>query len=1045
MINYQSYKGLKIITVIFLCILFTLNVIPASYANSPPLVMEGSTAFPINSDYIVLEKETINIKYGKDKHSVEVFFHFFNSGPETDLLIGFPNVANYGETLYDFKAFQYPDMIEYEVEEKAGGLMPGLDQYMYESMYAWTMHFKEGERQTLLVTYKFHNTTMSDNDYGSAGYILKTGALWKDKIGSIDVYVEFPEKAAYHEITASPSGYYYNGSGIEWHFNSIEPDFDLDISYHKLPDNLKYDWMYEPKTKMPVSDYIWKDRIFVVDLFERWNLDETFYFTDDKSESEIRNEAKKLLENCLLVKNEILARHGIKLSDEWHDFFKQFPWYTPHEYSYSDISDVFNETEKLNIELIQIYQEHIFPDADAETIKKGMQDLYEKYGDDFFRYYPVLNRMENRETIQAFINQRIEGWREYKPLHLGQASPGYVRSPAILNKAEVLYLENTHNHGQTENGYSILETTDDRLLLEKENTFYDIYKRTVPDTMYERRHEIPNNSAFLMNLEFHDSEIRDIISKWCKEVKDPETGEIMNLTDDLLILPEEGEKYVLTGFTVYNKISAWSDNYNYLAYPLELDGVPYLHVFDIENRHLMRYRLPERGEFQEIVVLNDGSGFFPIKDKIYYFSYLDDVLFQYEDLEGQIIDFDYKRESLIYINQKEIRQFSLKSGNSVVFALPKEIWKIEKQDQNNYMLYCHPEYYYIFNMPTQNVFRYPQITDYPNLLIYSPSGTYRLEQFFVNPPALTKGNADKQTDKTYEPEELKLPVTHRYEWFSDREIVVTEYLNVTGSDDQLILEHIYDVEKGEKLLTLCANKTYTEKVMAYVKDGCYFHDGRPVLANAMITDINAFPGSIFTENPDYKSGLPVGILETNDVSSKVVYYYPWNGQIFPYDIDNKYLRLTEGLKARHLGFIVDTVVYVDASGQDILLEKCSAFVTTSMKSNNRIKVKIANVLEGWVDKEDLVPGFVSADKTQITSLTDDPAAESTPENQPASAGTTETSEVGQDEAMEAMKTTSAGKEVADIKIIFIIIAVFLIFASAGVYLTIRENHKQREK
>ena len=43
---------------------------------------------------------------------------------------------------------------------------------------------------------------------------METGALWKDKIGSIDIYVDFPEKAAYPEITASPSGYRYNGKEL---------------------------------------------------------------------------------------------------------------------------------------------------------------------------------------------------------------------------------------------------------------------------------------------------------------------------------------------------------------------------------------------------------------------------------------------------------------------------------------------------------------------------------------------------------------------------------------------------------------------------------------------------------------------------------------------------------------------------------------------------------------------------------------------------------------------------------------------------------------
>ena len=1047
MVKYQLYKRLKIMIGILLCSIFSLVNIFVSHANSPPLAMKGSTAFPINSDYIVLEKETINIRYGKEKHSVEVVFHFHNTGSETNLQIGFPNVANYGESLYDFKAFQYPDGIEYEIEEKSGGLMPGLDQYMYEKMYSWTMHFDEGERKALLVTYRFYNTTMTENDGGSAGYILKTGALWKDKIGSIDVSVEFPEKAAYHEITASPSGYYYNGSGIEWHFEDIEPDFDLGIFYHKLADNLKYDWMYEPKYNGAVSDYIWNDKIFVVDLFERWNLEEEFYFTDYKSETEIRKESENLLENCLLVKNEILARHGVKLSDEWDGFFRQFPWYAPQEdFSENTIKDTLNETEKLNLELIRIYQEHIFSDADIKDIKKGLQDLYNKYGDAFFRYYPVFSRLETRETIQSFINQRIKGWSEYKPLHLGQVSPGFVKSPTILDETDAVNMENTHNYGQTENGFSILGTTGDRLLLEKENAFHEIYKRTVPDTMYERRHEIPLSSAFIMNLEFHDFEIGQIIKKWCKEVKDPETGETMNLIDDLLILPEDGEKYVLTGYNIYDKNSAWSDNCDYLAYLADVDGAPFLQVFDIENRHLMRYPLSKGYQFQELIILNDGSGFLRYNGSIFSFSPDNDSIVSL-GLTGQLIGFDYNRESLIYIDQKEIRHYSFEKGESIIQTLPKENWKVEKQDQNNYLLYCHPEYYYIFNMPNQTIYRYPQTTGYPNLLIFSPSGCLRLEQFFDNAMLLTKGNTDEQ-DNIYEPEELKLPATHRYEWLTDSEVIVTEYLNVSDSDDCLILEHIYDVGLQKKLLTRCASKTYTEKVMTFVKDGCYFYSGKPVLANAMITDINAFPGSIFTDNPDYKSGVPVGILETNGVTSKVVYYYPWNGEIFPYDVDNKYLKLTEGLEGRHSGFIVDAVVYVDAAKQDILLEKCSAFVTTSMKSHNRIKVKIANVLEGWVDEEDLVPGFVSADKAQNISLPidlpDDSATEPTPVSQPEPTDTLITEANEQDEAIEAMKTYPGGWKNINKGVIFII-AAFLIWVAAGVYLTIREKHKQREK
>lgn len=1049
MVKYQSYKRLKIMVGILLCILFLMISYCVSHANSPPLVMKGSTAFPINSDYIVLEKETINIKYGKERHSVEVVFYFYNTGPETDLQIGFPNVANYGKSLYDFKAFQYPDRIEYEVEEKPGGQMPGLDQYMYERMYSWTMHFDEGERKALLVTYRFYNTTMTENDGGSASYILKTGALWKGKIGSIDVSVEFPEKAAYHELTASPSGYYYNGSGIEWHFEDIEPDFDLDIFYHKLADNLKLDWMYEPKYNGAVSDYIWNDKIFVVDLFERWNLEEEFYFNDRRSGTEVKIEAKNLLENCLLVKNEILARHGAALSGEWDDFFRQFPWYAPEEgFTEDNIKAALNETEKLNLELIRIYEEHIFPDADVETINKGMHDLYEKYGDAFFRYYPVFKRLENRETIQSFIDQRIKGWEEYKPLHLGQANPGFVKSPAILNKVERTNSKDIHNYGQTEDGFSILATTDDRLLLKKENVFYEIYKRTVPDTMYERRHEIPFNSAFVMNLEFHDFEMGHIIKKWCKEIKDLETGETMSLIDDLLILPEEGEKCVLTGFNIYDKNNAWSDNCNYLAYTLELNGMPYLQVFGIENRHLMRYPLPEDFEFQELIILNDGSGFLRYNDSIFSFKPENDSIVSV-GLTGQFIGFDYNRESLIYIDQNEIHQYSSEKGDSFVITLPKEIWKVEKQDQNNYLLYCHPEYYYIFNLSNQAIYRYPQITGYPHALIFSPSGFLRLEQFSDTPPVLTKGNTNEQADKTNEQKELNLPSTYRYEWLTDRELAMTEYLNIPESEDGLTLEHIYDVESEEKLSTRSIKKNYTDKAMSDITDSCYFHSGKPVLANALITSPKAYPGSIFSGKSEYKSGVPVGILETDNFTSNVVYYNVWNNSIATYNVDNKYLELIEETKVLPFGFIVDSVVYIDEAKQDTLLEKCSAFVSVIEKNGDSIKVKIANILEGWIDIEDLVPGFVSIDKTQNISLPpeedtpDDSTTDSTSAPQSDSTDALDTEDNEDSEAIEAVKISSEYNKVILRRGIYVI-AILLIIAAVGIYLVNREKRKQEK-
>ena len=214
----MKHEWIKPISFSIIIIMIFLLSGHIALANSPPLHMQGSTAFPMNSDFIVLEKETIQIHFGKDTHQVEVMFYFYNTGPETDLQIGFPNVANYGEALREFHAYDYPDMKPYSVQKKAGGVLPGLDQYMYNSMFAWTMHFDEEERKALRVTYSFNNTRMGEEDGGLADYILEAGALWKGNIENIDIFVHFPEKVACQEINALPANYIYNGKGIECQF-----------------------------------------------------------------------------------------------------------------------------------------------------------------------------------------------------------------------------------------------------------------------------------------------------------------------------------------------------------------------------------------------------------------------------------------------------------------------------------------------------------------------------------------------------------------------------------------------------------------------------------------------------------------------------------------------------------------------------------------------------------------------------------------------------------------------------------------------------------
>ena len=119
--------------------------------------MKGDTAFPISSDNIKLESEVIKIHYGATKrygllgHEIEVIFNFHNTGEETDLDIGFPNVASYAEKLRDFEAYDYPSMTPYNTEIKGGILFLSMIFYYFNSIYTWKMHFEKNERKSVYV------------------------------------------------------------------------------------------------------------------------------------------------------------------------------------------------------------------------------------------------------------------------------------------------------------------------------------------------------------------------------------------------------------------------------------------------------------------------------------------------------------------------------------------------------------------------------------------------------------------------------------------------------------------------------------------------------------------------------------------------------------------------------------------------------------------------------------------------------------------------------------------------------------------------------
>jgi hypothetical protein len=392
----------KYIAAIFTILLVFCISTSTAYSNSPPLVMIGDTAFPISHDHIKLESEIIKIHYGSKTtdewmigHEVEVLFNFHNLRPETDLDIGFPNVASYAEKLRDFQAMDYPSLEPYTTEIKAGSTLPDHDIYMYSSMYTWKMHFKENEKKSLYVKYWFENESRNP----SADYILVTGALWKDRIEKIDVYVDFPKPVPHPFIFASPHNYYYNGEGIEWHFENIEPDFNLLVNYTKYPPSFELkDEYYRPRDADPHDSYLWDDYFYWIDTFPNEFEMAELPLHEFREMERIRKIVGYIKNTNQYVVNEIYSRNGyVFTAEKWKNLFGQALRYTP---SLDFSVDKFNSIERFNLKYINEFDKTVSLDDSDEDLVKSLENFINKYRLDHKPYYNRYYYKHNYDELK---------------------------------------------------------------------------------------------------------------------------------------------------------------------------------------------------------------------------------------------------------------------------------------------------------------------------------------------------------------------------------------------------------------------------------------------------------------------------------------------------------------------------------------------------------------------------------------------------------------------------------------------------------------------
>jgi hypothetical protein len=216
------------------CVLFILFLFsPIASADDSEFSGEGETVWPVENKKIEMVAETIGIQPGENRWDAECIFVLRNTGQETEVQVGFPDQTGWepgaelkSGTIRNFRCFV--DGREVSVEHKKGIQNPLDPALQYPFAYVWKMHFKKGQKRIVKNTYTFGGLHIAGGDEVLT-YVLKTGALWKDKIQEADIIFDLGLHDPGFATSIKPSGYLIEGHKLHWVFKDFEPKDDVEI------------------------------------------------------------------------------------------------------------------------------------------------------------------------------------------------------------------------------------------------------------------------------------------------------------------------------------------------------------------------------------------------------------------------------------------------------------------------------------------------------------------------------------------------------------------------------------------------------------------------------------------------------------------------------------------------------------------------------------------------------------------------------------------------------------------------------------------------
>lgn len=339
----------------------------------------GNTAYPINNEFIAMVSETVIVDidfgalYSSKSVNVDAVFNFYNTSDKSvDVLMGFPfnwpheegtdNIQSNEElgAAWDTVNIKFLDQLNFKsfVDGKIVNVAkkkviePKTDTLKW-GLFTWTVNFEPKQKRRLISRYE------TDLSYGgwsngeerrSFSYIVSTGALWKDSIGSALIKVNIigerfldEELLEFAGITIMPNGFKIsnegNNSAIKWEFKDWEPLDEI-----KITKNNRSQMSYYMSCVMLGGIYIGDKAIYDLKTMvpNKDSIKKQYDFSD-------------LYEYLKIKRNEIYARKGYIFTDKYLLYlFGQYDWYKP-------VNRVvkLNPIEKKNIDYILYLESNI--------------------------------------------------------------------------------------------------------------------------------------------------------------------------------------------------------------------------------------------------------------------------------------------------------------------------------------------------------------------------------------------------------------------------------------------------------------------------------------------------------------------------------------------------------------------------------------------------------------------------------------------------------------------------------------------------------------